>query len=131
MKVWPEKGAFRLLNFRDGLNLMIREGTGDEAVMHELLFAGGYKRALSYVGRLKDAIVLDLGANIGLFSLMAARVNPEIQIYAYEPEPENADCLQINVLVNPTLKNRIQVIRKGVSGIDGKSQRPDCDSSSD
>src|SRR5215469_16520449 len=122
MKVWSERGALRLLNFRDGLKLMIREGTGDEAVMHELLFAGGYKRALAYVSELKDGVVLDLGANIGLFSLMAARVNPEIQIYAYEPGPENADCLQINLLVNAALKNRIQVIRKGVSGSDGKAQ---------
>jgi len=122
MKVRPDKGALRLLNFRDGLNLMIREGTGDEAVMHELLFAGGYRRALSYVSQLNNSIVLDLGANIGLFSLMAARVNPEIQIYAYEPGPENADCLQINLLVNAALKNRIEVIRKGVSGSDGKAQ---------
>jgi len=122
MKIRPRRGALRFLNFRDGLNLMIREGTGDEAVMHELLFAGGYRRALSFVSQFPDCTVLDLGANIGLFSLIAARLNPNVQIYAYEPGPENADLLQINLLVNPALKNRINVLRKAVSGIEGKAQ---------
>jgi FkbM family methyltransferase len=121
MKIRPRRGALRFLNFRDGLNLMIREGTGDQAVMHELLFAGGYRRALSYVSQHPDCAVLDLGANIGLFSLMAARLNPEIQVHAYEPGSENADLMQINLLVNSTLKERIHVLRKGVSGLAGKA----------
>jgi FkbM family methyltransferase len=122
IKIWPRKGALRFLNFRDGLNLMIREGTGDEAVMHELLFAGGYRRALSYVSQLSDCAVLDLGANIGLFSLLAARLNPKAQVYAYEPGPENIDLMQINLLVNPGLKQRIHILRKGVSGLERKAQ---------
>jgi FkbM family methyltransferase len=122
MKIRPRRGALTFLSFRDGLNLMIREGTGDEAVMHELLFAGGYKRALSYISQVTDCAVLDLGANIGLFSLMAARVNPCLQIYAYEPGPENADLMQINLLANPALKDRVKVLRKGVSGLEGKAE---------
>jgi len=122
MKIRPRRGALRFLNFRDGLNLMIREGTGDEAVMHELLFAGGYKRALNYVSQLKDCAILDLGANIGLFALMAARLNQQVQIYAYEPGPENANLMQINLLVNPCLQDRIKVLEKGVSGSGGKAQ---------
>ena len=30
---------------------------------------------------------------------MAARLNPNVQIYAYEPGPENADLMQINLLI--------------------------------
>ena len=122
MKIRPRRGDLGFLNFRDGLNLMIREGTGDEAVMHELLFAGGYRRALSYLSKATDCAVLDLGANIGLFSLVAARLNPKIQVYAYEPGPENADLMQINLLINPALKDRIHVLRKGVSGLEGKAK---------
>ncbi len=122
MKIRPRRGTLRFLNFRDGLNLMIREGTGDEAVMHELLFAGGYRRALSYVSRHPDCAVLDLGANIGLFSLLAARLNPQVQVYAYEPGPDNIDLMQINLLVNSALKERIHVLRNGVSGLEGKAQ---------
>lgn len=122
MKLRPRRGDLRFLTFRDGLNLMIREGTGDEAVMHELLFAGGYSRALSYLSQATDCAVLDLGANIGLFSLMVARVNPNVQIYAYEPGPENADVMQVNLLANPALKNRIKLLRKGVSGLVGKAE---------
>src|SRR5260370_13936427 len=122
MKIRPRRGDLRFRNFRDGLNLMIREGTGDEAVMHELLFAGGYRRALSYISQHPDCPVFDLGANIGLFSLMAARLNPKVQVHAYEPGPENADLMQINLLINPPLKDRIHVLRKGVSGLEGKAQ---------
>lgn len=90
--------------------------------MHELLFAGGYGRAFSYVSQLKDCVVLDLGANIGLFSLITARLNPNVKIYAYEPGPENADLMQINLLSNPGLKDRVNVVRKAVSGFAGKAQ---------
>jgi FkbM family methyltransferase len=122
MKIRPRRGALRFLNFRDGLNLMIREGTGDGAVMHELLFAGGYRRALSYVSQHPDCTVFDFGANIGLFSLLAARLNPKVQVYAYEPGPENVDLMQINLLVNSALKDRIHLLRKGVSGQEGQAQ---------
>jgi FkbM family methyltransferase len=121
MKIRPRRGALSFLNFRDGLNLMIREGTGDEAVMHELLFAGGYRRALSYVSQHPDCAVFDFGANIGLFSLMAARLNPKVQVYAYEPGPENIDLMQINLLVNPSLRDRVNLLQKAVSGFGGKA----------
>jgi FkbM family methyltransferase len=121
MKLRPSKGALRLLEFRDGLTLIIRVGQrGDEAVMHEMLFAGGYRRALSYLSTLPEGVVLDLGANFGLFSLLAARTNPKLRIHAYEPGPENIDVFKMNLLANPRLKERITLISKGVAGRPGK-----------
>lgn len=122
MKLCPRKGSLRLLEFRDGLTLIIRVGRrGDEAVMYEMLFAGGYRRALSYLSTLPEGVVLDLGANFGLFSLLASRANPKLRIYAYEPGPENIDVFQMNLLANPGLKERITLISKGVSGKPGKA----------
>jgi FkbM family methyltransferase len=66
-------------------------------------------------------MALDLGANIGLFSLLAARTHPTLRIFAYEPGPENVNLFRMNVLANPELNDRITVIPKGISGNPGKA----------
>jgi len=54
---------------------------------------------------IKDGdIVIDAGANIGVFSLWAAFLNPAGQIYAFEPSQENFSLLEKNIL-NNNLKN--------------------------
>jgi FkbM family methyltransferase len=46
-------------------------------------------------------VFLDVGGNIGFFSLMAARlVGPEGRVYAVEPVPENVGCIRVNALLN-------------------------------
>ena len=121
MKLLAKKGALRLLEFRDGLNVVLRGGTGDEAVMHEVLFREDYRKALAYISRMKDGVVLDMGGNIGIFSLLAARANPAVRIIGFEPGPENADLFRMNVLANPELKGRIELVQKGVAGKSGKA----------
>ena len=43
------------------------------------------------------AVVFDVGANIGLFTLFANRKCPTAQIYAFEPLPPNFELLRANV----------------------------------
>ena len=43
------------------------------------------------------AVVFDVGANIGLFTLFARRKCPTAQIYSFEPLPPNFELLQANV----------------------------------
>jgi len=46
-------------------------------------------------------VVLDLGANLGYFTMLAARqVGPEGRVYAFEPEPRNYACLRRNLDLN-------------------------------
>lgn len=46
-------------------------------------------------------VVLDLGANIGYYTLIfASRVGPAGHVYAFEPDPENAELLRRNVKLN-------------------------------
>jgi len=46
-------------------------------------------------------MMLDLGAHVGYFTLIAAqRVGPAGRVYAFEPEPENARLLEMNVRRN-------------------------------
>jgi FkbM family methyltransferase len=58
---------------------------------------------------------VDLGANIGYFSLLTAQaVGPAGRVFAFEPLPSMADFLARNVRDNG-LDNVVQVVRKAVS----------------
>jgi len=47
-----------------------------------------------------DDIIIDIGANIGLFSITIAKKYPNIKIYAYEPFEENYKVLLKNIEIN-------------------------------
>jgi FkbM family methyltransferase len=65
-----------------------------------------------------DSIVIDIGANIGVFSLYAA-LNGASKVYAYEPNPEAFQSLVDNIVIN-RLENVIIPFNFGVSGIDNE-----------
>jgi FkbM family methyltransferase len=112
-----QKHALRLLSFRDGLQTALRGGTRDWDVLHEIIFAGGYGKAFEFLGRLtQPASVLDLGGNIGIFSLACARCAPKAHLFSYEPGPPNHRIFEINCLANPDLGARIELYRKAVGG---------------
>ena len=106
-----------LLNFRNGLNIACRAGTRDWDIVHELYFAGSYGRAMTFLKNLPgEPVVLDLGGNIGLFSLLAAQTHPAARIYAYEPGPPNFQMFEMNCLANPHLAKRIDLHKEAVAG---------------
>lgn len=47
-----------------------------------------------------SSIVVDLGANSGLYSLLAAKDNPKAKIIAFEPIPDTFDWLSVNIALN-------------------------------
>ena len=44
--------------------------------------------------------VLDIGANIGYYSILALLANPESEVVAFEPVPQFYDCLKRNIELN-------------------------------
>lgn len=64
-----------------------------------------------------DAVIVDVGAHIGSFTIFAARKYPEATIYAFEPEPINFRTLSKNVAANG-ISNCI-LINKAVSDSEG------------
>jgi FkbM family methyltransferase len=63
--------------------------------------------------------VLDIGANIGYYTLIAAhRVGPEGRVYAFEPDPANFSLLQKNVEANGY--TNVVLVNKAVSNKSGK-----------
>jgi FkbM family methyltransferase len=117
MRLNRRREGLRLLHFRNGLDVVCRGGSRDWDVIHELFFAQSYGGAIEYLSAVsKSGIVLDLGGNIGLFSLLAARSNQSATIHVFEPGPPNLRILEMNRLANPSLGERIQVHPEAVSG---------------
>lgn len=66
-------------------------------------------------------VVLDIGANIGYYTLILARlVGENGRVFAFEPEPENFDLLKKNVEING-YRNAV-LVKKGVSDVNGKTR---------
>lgn len=118
LRLFRNRPGLRLLAFREGLNIVCRQGTRDWDVIHELLFAGSYKRAMRYLQtRPGTPTVIDLGGNIGLFSLLAASSNQRSRVIAFEPGPPNYALFEMNRLANPSLADRIEMRNEAVGGI--------------
>ncbi|HEV3317493.1 MAG TPA: FkbM family methyltransferase [Candidatus Angelobacter sp.] len=64
-------------------------------------------------------VVIDLGANIGIFALYAASIAPTVRVHAFEPAAPTFALLQQNVALNKL--SNIQCYRYSVSGVTGKS----------
>lgn len=59
-------------------------------------------------------VFFDIGANIGWYSLHAARDNPACRIFGFEPVPETFAALNRNIAANE-LEHRIRVFNFGLS----------------
>lgn len=105
-KVWarveagPAQGLWLELNPRTGQNFVC----GDAEVAVQAALAE----------RLRHGMVFyDLGANIGLFTLIAARIVAETgKVFSFEPDPENAARLRRNVAHNQF--QNVTVVEAGV-----------------
>jgi FkbM family methyltransferase len=76
----------------------------DAGVMGEIEHSGGsYEpHVMRALGRLigRDAVVFDVGANIGVFALVMSRLAPRGQVFAFEPAAENFGYLEKNLVAN-------------------------------
>jgi len=64
-----------------------------------------------------NAVLLDIGANVGMYSLYAAAIN-HAEVYAFEPESQNYSLLNKNIYANH-LSERVHAFCAGISDCDG------------
>ena len=84
----------------DGLNMLVR---ADEDVGHVIYFYGTYEKNEShaFLSEIrKDDICIDIGANVGFYSLMMASRLPNGVVHTFEPVLSNHLLLSINILIN-------------------------------
>jgi len=63
--------------------------------------------------------ILDIGANSGVYSFIAAAVRQDAEIFSYEPVSRTIELFQKNLELNP--KSKITLIKKAVSNKNGIS----------
>jgi FkbM family methyltransferase len=70
---------------------------------------------------IKDGdVVLDVGANIGVFGIRAAQKGKNVKVYCFEPIPEIAETLEQNASLIG--KNQITVCKYGISNEDSVAE---------
>ena len=104
----------RIVRLRSGANIWVRDSFSSD-------FAGILDIAARDVYGLRDVRdaqrIVDVGANIGVFTVLAARRFPRATVYALEPESENFSVLTENIALN-RLTNVI-LLRKAVARVRG------------
>ena len=116
------KGRSEVLTvrMRDGRSFEIRGGTQDFHVFHRIFLRDEYRLGRSHRGLDRShsagagwGCVVDLGANVGLFALRAARVAR--RVVSYEPFPGNVEQLRRNARVWP----EVELVPEAVAGKPG------------
>lgn len=61
-----------------------------------------------------EDIFFDIGANIGVFSVYAAKIHPNSKVFSFEPEYSNLHLLKNNVISNK-IDHQIHIVSVGIS----------------
>jgi FkbM family methyltransferase len=104
------------LRLRNGLRQLVRAKTNDLAISRGVFVESCYLPPTLEIA--EDAVVIDVGAQIGCFSLFAALRATKGKVFAFEPEPSNWELLGENVRRNG-LRN-VELINAAVAGTAGK-----------
>ncbi|KYG64752.1 hypothetical protein AZI86_11130 [Bdellovibrio bacteriovorus] len=72
-----------------------------------------------YISRVlsNDSVFLDVGANVGIYSVLAAMEGPNTKVYAFEPDSKSRECIQANIDHNGL--NNIKIVSEALSDREG------------
>jgi FkbM family methyltransferase len=88
-------GSLKRFELRNGIVLSAPEALDLNFLFQEIWLRGIYSPPGFEIRR--GDVVIDVGANIGVFAAFAASRAPEVKVYAYEPFPGNIEWLQRNM----------------------------------
>jgi FkbM family methyltransferase len=83
---------------RNGTKIKVRGGTADKAIIVETWIDREYFPEGFTI--LEKDTVIDIGAHIGIFSIMASQMAKKGKVYSFEPVPSNFELLKSNVQGN-------------------------------
>lgn len=122
-KTWPtafadyfgfiKKNKLIVHKMRNRAKYFMRAGTEDFGIINEIYVIKEYDKLINKIK--KESVVIDIGGQIGVFSIYAALKNKDVKVYSYEPFEENYEILKKNISLNK-LQNKIIPIKLGVSG---------------
>jgi FkbM family methyltransferase len=95
----PKFGVSVVLELRNGVRYLVRAGKTDLGVVNEAAILNPYLGP-GYLVLPEDGIVVDVGANIGDFTLQSARLCPRGRVIAVEPLSEHIRMIAVQALLN-------------------------------
>ena len=118
VKVGLKKDVINL-TMHNGLNLLLmnRGEHSDTSVVSDIYFNTPYTKDDFEIQ--DNWLVLDVGANVGVFSTYVVKQAKNVKVYAYEPAKDNFDFLNNNIKRN-NLTTNIKAFNVAVTGKEGK-----------
>lgn len=124
--IWPMTRLLtksRIIRVRNGCKIFARNIFGpDFVVIHEMFYRDDYcLRLLREKHGTNDnkIVILDAGANIGAFSILAEKLFKNAIILAYEPEKSNARILSDNIKLNG-IQDKVFVYEQALTANEGE-----------
>ena len=106
------------LRLRNGMRFMVRPRTSDRSTVNEMFVLNPYLRAKEFQISSGDR-VLDIGANIGTFTVAAAMAADTGRVFAVEPEAGNFAVLRQNVELNR--RANVELLQAAVGAAEGEA----------
>ena len=104
-----------IYSFPGGIRLFVRSPGGDKGIVNEIFVHKEYTHEIG-----ENDIIVDIGAHIGAFSVVAGKKASKGKVFSYEPEPSNFQQLKKNVELN-NLQN-VSIFNMGVLGSKGTKE---------
>jgi FkbM family methyltransferase len=115
-------GRTRGIVVRDGIRYDLDLGEGID--LSVFLFGSFQPQVVRnrFVRLPRDGVVVDVGANVGIFALQLAQAVPRGRVFAFEPTHHAFARLKRNLELNPELSPRVEAVQAFVSA--ASDQRP-------
>lgn len=110
------KGTFEYRT-TNGTIFNLRKNAWDSGIIMESWWLKSYTRHLKMMPN--NAVIIDIGAHIGVFSLFTATKHTRSRVYAFEPAPENFALLNENIKINNLTK---RIFSFNIAVTDGKKK---------
>ncbi len=98
--ITPDKPSTLALGNFDGYQIAYRKGTADELVVKHSFSRDIFFASVPEYQPAEDHTIIEVGAHIGTFSILAASKVKRGRVYAIEASEDSANYLRINVALN-------------------------------
>jgi FkbM family methyltransferase len=121
---WPsyftrklKKDSWPMQMTTTGNRITFQIPSGNEYLVFKEIFVTDFYDISNLVKRLPaNAVIVDIGANVGYFNIILFSKKKDATVYAYEPIPFNYELFMKNISLNPSLQKNIHLFNKAVTG---------------
>ncbi len=100
-----------MYKLRNGVNFKIRSKTNDRVIFNQIWLTKTYTPHGFEIK--ENDLIIDIGAHIGMFSILAGKFAPKGRVYSFEPSVDNFTLLKENVELNKL--GNVVLINKAVA----------------